>query len=197
MKYICAIVLAAGESKRMKVPKMLLPYKDKTIIEKVIENIIASGIEKIIVVLGSDKDNIRKVTGNLPVTNCYNDNYREGMLSSVKCGFSKLDEQCGAVLVFLGDQPGIEADVIKNLIKAYRNSDKGIVIPVFNNKRGHPLIIDIKYKGDIEHLDKSATLRDLVHKHAGDVHEIEVETQSILRDIDTHEDYLNELKQID
>ncbi len=197
MPDVCAIVLAAGESKRMKVPKMLLPYKDKTIVEKVIENIIASGIEKIMVVLGSDKDDIRKVTGSMPVTDCYNENYKEGMLSSVKCGFSQLDVQCGAVLVFLGDQPGIEADVIKILIKAYRNSNKDIVIPVYNNKRGHPLIIDIKYKGDIEHLDKSATLRDLVHNHAGDVLEIEVKTQSILRDIDTREDYLNELKQID
>ena len=181
----------------MKTPKMLLPYKDKTIIEKVIENIIASGIENIMVVLGSDKDNIRKVIDKLPVTDCYNENYREGMLSSVKYGFDKLDEQCEAVLVFLGDQPGIQTDVIKILIKAYRNSGKGIVMPVFNNKRGHPLIIDIKYKGDIEYLDKSATLRDLIHNHADDVLEIEVNTQSILRDIDTHEDYLNELKQID
>jgi len=181
----------------MKVPKMLLPYKDKTIIEIVIENIIASGIEKIMVVLGSDKDDIRKVTGNMPITYCYNKNYKEGMLSSVKCGFSKLDEQCEAVLVFLGDQPGIEADIIKNLIKAYRDSDKGIVMPVYNKKRGHPLIIDIKYKEEIVYLDKSATLRDLVHNHAGDVLEIEVKTQSILRDIDTQEDYLNELNQID
>ena len=181
----------------MKAPKMLLPYRDKTIIEKVIENIIASGIEKIMVVLGSDKDNIRKLTGKMPVTDCYNENYREGMLSSVKCGFSKLDVECEAVLVFLGDQPGIETDVIKTLIEEYRNSDKGIVIPVFNNKRGHPLIIDIKYKGDIAYLDKSATLRDLVHNNADDVLEIEVKTQSILRDIDTQEDYLNELKQID
>lgn len=197
MTDICAIVLAAGESKRMKAPKMLLPYRDKTIIEKVIEKIIVSGIEKIMVVLGSDKDNIRKMIEDMPVTNCYNDNYKEGMLSSVKCGFSKLDVECGAVLVFLGDQPGIQTDVIKILIKAYRNSDKGIVIPVYNNKRGHPLIIDIKYKAEIAHLDKTATLRDLVHNHADDVLEIEVNTQSILRDIDTHEDYLNELKQID
>ncbi len=196
MPDICAIVLAAGESKRMKVPKMLLPYRDKTIIEKVIKNIISSGIEKIVVVLGSGKDDILKLTGKLPVTNCYNENYKQGMLSSVKYGFRKLDEECGAAMIFLGDQPGIEPDVIKAIVEAYRNSGKGIVMPVFNNKRGHPLIITGKYREEIAGIDESGTLRDLVHKFAEDVHEVEVKTQSILRDIDTQEDYSNELKQI-
>jgi molybdenum cofactor cytidylyltransferase len=196
MNDICAIVLAAGESKRMKVPKMLLPYRDKTIIEEVVENIISSGIEKIVVVLGSGKDDILKVTGKLPVTNCYNENYKQGMLSSVKHGFRKLDEECDAAMVFLGDQPGIESDVIKAIMEAYRNSGKGIVMPVFNNKRGHPLIIAGKYREEIAGIDESGTLRDLVHKFAEDVYEVEVKTQSILKDIDTQEDYSNELKQI-
>jgi len=196
MNDICAIVLAAGESKRMKVPKMLLPYKDKTIIEKVIENIISSGIEKVIVVLGSGKDDILKVTGSLPVTDCYNENYKQGMLSSVKCGFRNMDEECGAVLLFLGDQPGIDPDVIKILIEAYRNTGKGIVMPVYNKKRGHPLIINSKYRDEIAGIDESGTLRDLVHKFKDDVHEVKVETQSILKDIDTQEDYFDELKQI-
>ncbi len=196
MTNICAIVLAAGESKRMKVPKMLLPYGDKTIIEKVIESIIASGIENVMVVLGSAKDDILRVTEKLPVTNCYNENYKKGMLSSVKYGFSRVDEKCGAVLVFLGDQPGIETDVIKTLTEAYRNSGKGIVMPVYRNKRGHPLIIDSKYRGDIAQMDQSGTLRNLVHKNAEDVLEVEVKTQSILKDIDNQEDYFNELKQI-
>ena len=180
----------------MKVPKMLLPYGDKTIIEKVIESIIASGIENVMVVLGSAKDDILRVTEKLPVTNCYNENYKKGMLSSVKYGFSRVDEKCGAVLVFLGDQPGIETDVIKTLTEAYRNSGKGIVMPVYRNKRGHPLIIDSKYRGDIAQMDQSGTLRNLVHKNAEDVLEVEVKTQSILKDIDTQEDYFNELKQI-
>jgi len=171
---------------------MLLPYRDKTIIEKVIKNIISSGIEKIVVVLGSGKDDILKLTGKLPVTNCYNENYKQGMLSSVKYGFRKLDEECGAAMIFLGDQP----DVIKAIVEAYRNSGKGIVMPVFNNKRGHPLIITGKYREEIAGIDESGTLRDLVHKFAEDVHEVEVKTQSILRDIDTQEDYSNELKQI-
>ncbi len=196
MNDIYAIILAAGESKRMKVPKMLLPYGKKTIIEKVIENVLTAGIKKIILVLGSGKDNILKATDRMSVTSCYNDDYKTGMLSSVKCGFRNLDEKCTAALVFLGDQPGIQPDVINNLVEAYRKSGKGIVMPVFNNKRGHPVIIDCKYKDEVERLDNTGTLRNLVHKFTDDILEVKVKTDSVLKDIDTREDYLNELKQI-
>jgi molybdenum cofactor cytidylyltransferase len=193
MSEIWAIILAAGESNRMHQPKMLLPFGDKTIIEKVIGNVISSGIKRVIVVLGSDKDNILKVTKKMPVMNCYNKNYRQGMLSSVQCGFRQMDDTCRAVLVFLGDQPGIGPDVINSLTDAYRKSGKGIAMPVFNNERGHPLLFDSKYRDEITGLDPSATLRDLVHKFADDVLEVEVKTESVLKDIDTKDDYINEI----
>jgi molybdenum cofactor cytidylyltransferase len=193
MSEIWAIILAAGESSRMHQPKMLLPFGDKTIIEKVIGNVFSSGIKRVIVVLGSDKDNILKVTKKMPVMNCYNKNYRQGMLSSVQSGFRHLDDTCRAVLVFLGDQPGIGPDVINSLTDAYRKSGKGIIMPVFNNERGHPLLFDSKYRDEITGLDPSATLRDLVHKFSDDVLEVEVKTESVLKDIDTKDDYINEI----
>ena len=193
MSEIWAIILAAGESKRMGRPKMLLPFGDKTIIEKVIGNVISSGIETVIVVLGSDKENILKVTEKLPVMNCYNENYSQGMFSSVQCGFRQMDDTCRAVLVFLGDQPEIGPDVINSLTDAYVKSGRGIIMPVFNNERGHPLLFDSKYRDEITGLDPSATLRDLVHKFADDVLEVVVKSQSVLKDIDTKEDYLNEI----
>jgi molybdenum cofactor cytidylyltransferase len=193
MYEIWAIILAAGESKRMHQPKMLLPFGNKTIIEKVIGNVISSGIRKVIVVLGSDKDNILKVTKKMPVMNCYNKNYRQGMLSSVQSGFRQMDDTCRAVLVFLGDQPGIGPDVINSLTDAYRKSGKGIIMPVFNNERGHPLLFDSKYRDEITGLDPSATLRDLVRKFSDDVLEVKVKTESVLKDIDTKDDYINEI----
>jgi molybdenum cofactor cytidylyltransferase len=193
MSEIWAIILAAGESKRMHQPKMLLPFGNKTIIEKVIGNVISSGIKKVIVVLGSHKNNILKVTKKMPVMNCYNKNYRQGMLSSVQSGFRQMDDTCRAVLVFLGDQPGIGPDVINSLTDAYRKSGKGIIMPVFNNERGHPLLFDSKYRDEITGLDPSATLRDLVRKFSDDVLEVKVKTESVLKDIDTKDDYINEI----
>jgi molybdenum cofactor cytidylyltransferase len=194
MSEIWAIILAAGESKRMGSPKMLLQYKGKTIIENVIDNVTASEADKTLLVLGSYGDEILKVIEVLPVKHCYNENYKLGMLSSVKCGFNFLTGVTGAALIFLGDQPMIRTDIINIVIEAYRREGKGIVMPVFKNKRGHPVLIDLKYRGEVQNLDPEEGLRGLARKFADDVLEVKVNTQDILKDIDTREDYNNELK---
>jgi len=196
MGEIWAIILAAGESKRMQVPKMLLPFHGKTMIEKVIENITCSEVINTLVVLGSYSDEILSVIKHLPVIHCYNHNYKEGMLSSVQCGFKNLPPGYKAVLVIPGDHPLIEACVINKIISAYRLAGKGIVIPVYRKKRGHPLLIDSKYRDTMDKLDKRTGLRSLSQKYPNDVLEVETNSPGILKDIDTKEDYLNEINQM-
>jgi molybdenum cofactor cytidylyltransferase len=190
---IFAIILAAGESKRMKEPKMLLAYMGMTIIEKVIENVLSSNIEKVLVVTGAESEAIIKVISGMQVTCCYNEHYKEGMLSSVKCGFRSLPENFEAALVFQGDQPFIKPGTIDKIITGYRKSDKGIAIPVYKEKRGHPILIDNKYRKEIENLNADEGLRSLAGRFNEDVLEIEINAQEILRDIDTREDYLDEI----
>lgn len=196
MKEIWAIILAAGESKRMKVPKMLLPFNGKTMIEMVIENVIGSEVFRILVVLGSNSDEILGSISNLPVDHCYNENYRKGMLSSVQCGFKNLPADFEAVLVFPGDQPFIEPDVIDLIIKSYRETRKGIIIPVYVNKRGHPVLIDRRYADEINTLEENEGLRSLSNLHKEDVLEVKTNSPGILKDFDTKEDYLNELNKL-
>ena len=196
MGEIWAIVLAAGESKRMKVPKLLLPFNGKTMIEKVVENVTRSEVFHTLVVLGSYRNEILGVIGHLAASYCYNENYRNGMLSSVQCGFKSLPAYYDAVLVFPGDQPMIGPEVTNMIIKAYRETGKGIIIPVYRKKRGHPILIDRRYRVEIEKLDVREGLRALAHKFASDVYEVEVDNDGILRDIDTREEYINELNQI-
>jgi molybdenum cofactor cytidylyltransferase len=196
MSEIWGIILAAGESKRMGTPKMLMPYKGKTIIENVIATVTSSDADRTIVVLGSGSGDIQKIVELMPIEYCINENYKEGMLSSVKCGFDNLPERFEAALIFLGDQPMVEVSVINGLIEAYHSSGKGIVMPVYGNKRGHPLMIGSKYRDEIEKLDEGQGLRALSQKFPDDVLEIEVNTSTILKDIDTLDDYKNELKQI-
>jgi molybdenum cofactor cytidylyltransferase len=193
MKEIWAIVLAAGESKRMKVPKMLLPFNGKTMIEKVIENVIRSEVFRTLVVLGSYRDEILGSISHLPVDHCYNENYRNGMLSSVQCGFRNLPVNFDAALVFPGDQPFIEPDVINIIITAYRETGKGIIIPVYRNKRGHPLLVGFKYRNAINTLKENEGLKSLSNKFQEDVFEVKTTSPGILKDFDTKEDYLNEL----
>lgn len=195
MSEIWGIILAAGESKRMGSPKMLMPFKGKTIIENVIGTVLKSGVDKTIVVLGSVSADIRQLIDHMPVKCCLNENYQQGMLSSVKCGFRNLPEKYDAAIIFLGDQPMVEIPVINSLIDAYRNSGKGIVIPVTGNKRGHPLLIDSKYRNEVENLDMGGGLNVLAEIYSYDVTEVDVNTTSILKDIDTIDDYNIELKQ--
>jgi molybdenum cofactor cytidylyltransferase len=189
MLYNRGIILAAGSSSRMGTQKLLLPFGKSTIIETVIQNALQSGIKGLVVVLGADHERIREVIDPLPVEVCYNENHQSGMLSSVLCGFKSLPEDTGAALVFLGDQPGIPPDITNAVIGAYNESLHGIVIPVYNHRRGHPLLVDFKYKNDISKLDLEKGLRALMHLFPEDVLEVEVDEPGILMDIDTREDY--------
>lgn len=192
---IIAIILAAGESKRMNKPKMLLPFKGKTIIETVIDNVMASEVDGSIVVVGADKEAVLEVISGLAAIHVNNDNYREGMLSSVKCGFRAMPDDIEAVIVFQGDQPMISSSVVNTIIFAYRKSRKGIIIPVYDGKRGHPILIDGKYRDEVINLNADEGLRSLSVKNCDDVLEVSVNEPEILRDIDTIEDYLYEINQ--
>jgi molybdenum cofactor cytidylyltransferase len=193
MSDIWAIVLAAGASSRMGTQKLLLPFHDKTIIEKVIEQVESVVRANIVVVLGSHHDEIRNKIGRPEVRYIHNVQYMEGMLSSVICGFKALPGEAKAVLLFLGDQPQVPAEVALQVISAWKQSGKGIVIPVFSGKRGHPVLIETRYRKEIEQLDPEQGLRILSKNFSSDVQEVECNNQEILRDIDTPEDYQQEI----
>lgn len=190
------IILAAGASERMKTNKMLLPYRGKTVLETVIENAVSTLKNKVLVVLGAKREEIMQHIGFKQVKYLFNDNYNEGMLSSVICGISDVPDEADAALIILGDQPQISTEVIDEVISAWQQSGKGIIIPVFNGKRGHPVLIEKRYHHEIKRLDPEAGLRSLYGKFAGDIYEVECGTSSILRDLDTPDDYRREINQI-
>jgi molybdenum cofactor cytidylyltransferase len=190
---IWAIVLAAGASTRMKTQKLLLPFNGKSMIETVLDNVALSIGKNIIVVLGSHRNEIRKVIGNRQVCFCVNENFMDGMLSSVICGFSALPKSAKAVLLFLGDQPNIPHAVTDKVVKAWRRNNKGIVIPTFNSRRGHPGLFEIKYITEIGKLDPTKGLRTLSERYKNDVLEVECNFPAILKDIDTPEEYQMEI----
>lgn len=193
MNGIWAIVLAAGESRRMGTPKMLLPYNDVTIIEQVIRNLMDANVDRVVVVVGAGKEEIMKVTRRYDVFHCYNENYKSGMLSSVKCGFYSLPEGCLAALIMPGDQPMTGPGEINRVISSFLENDRGLIMAVHNGKRGHPLIIDMKYLEEVLSLPEEAGLRALAERHPDDVLESDTDDPSVLRDIDTQEDYMNEI----
>lgn len=186
---IWAIVLAAGKSTRMQEQKLLLPFHGETIIRKVVTKAMHAANGKVMVVLGSHSKEVREQAGSNGLEFCFNPVYESGMLSSVICGFDALPEDAKAAILFLGDQPQIPDTVPGRIMEAWKNSGKGIVIPVFTGKRGHPVLIETKYKKEIKQLDPNKGLKALMEKFNGDVHEVECNSPEITRDIDTPADY--------
>ncbi len=193
-KTLAAVVLAAGESRRMGRPKQLLPFGAQTILERVVDTLLSAGVGEVIVVLGHEADRVRAVLGDRPVKAVINEAYRQGMLSSVKCGVRAVGTAYDAVLFALGDQPHIECVVISEVIHAYRTGNTGIVIPRYGAKKGHPIIIDLrKYRQAILTLPEDVGLNTLMQEHADDVRLIDVASEDIIRDIDVPDDYTREL----
>jgi molybdenum cofactor cytidylyltransferase len=171
--------------------KLLLPFGDNTIIETVIDNVLHSSIDHVMVVLGPAHEEILHVIENRPLKFCHNMEHEKGMLSSIICGIRALPANAVSALIFLGDQPGIPPAVTNSVLNAYNEELVGIVIPVHNNRRGHPLLVDMKYREEVEKLDLEEGLRALRHQFPQDVLEVEVDEPGILVDIDTREDYEN------
>ncbi len=190
---IWAIVLAAGESRRMGTQKLLLPFGEATVVEAVVRAALASRVDRALAVLGSDRDAVRKKLEPAGVDFAVNEDFAKGMLSSVQAGFKALPADAEAAVVMLGDQPFLPASVVDAVIGAYRESGKGIVVPAFRGRRGHPVLVDLKYRDEVIGLDPADGLRQLMRAHPEDIVEAEVEDANILRDLDVPEDYANEL----
>jgi len=186
---IWAVLLAAGESRRMGTPKQLLPFGRTTVIETAVEHILASGADRTLVVLGAAHDRIEPLLRRFPVDVTVNPDFRAGMLSSVRWGIGRLPSDARAALILLADQPWITAKTIDRVIDAYKASGRGLVLPVFEKSGGHPLLIDLKYRAEIGELDPSVGLKALLAKHSGDVRRVRSADAGVLRDMDTPSDY--------
>ncbi len=195
MGSIWSIILAAGESRRMGFPKMLLQFNGMTMIENVIRNVADSDTDGILVVLGANREELVDHVRKYDVKFCYNDNYMMGMLSSVQCGFQNLPSGIDAALVFQGDQPFISGDVTNSVIKGFRTSGMGIIMPVYNGKRGHPLLLGSRYRDEVAELDPAEGLRSIAYRHMDDILEVMTDEPGILRDFDTYDDYRKEINQ--
>lgn len=186
---IWAVILAAGESRRMGTQKLLLPFGEETVVEAVVRTALASGVDRAVAVLGADREAIRARLEPRGVDFAVNERFAEGMLTSIQAGFLALPPEVEAAVVMLGDQPFLPPSVVDTVIQGRRESGKGIVIPVFRGRRGHPVLVDLKYRAEVLAIDPADGLRRLMRGHPDDVAEVEVDDPNILRDLDTPEDY--------
>ena len=194
---ICAVVLAAGLSRRMGVQKLLLPFGGKTVITHIVDQILAGAVDRTYVVVGHAGERVRRELSNRNVTIVSNPDYESGMLSSVRCGLAALPRECQAVLVALGDQPSVTSKLIDQIIRSFEETEKKILVPVYNGGRGHPVMFSNNYRDEILTCYDNVGLRGLLHAHPDDVFELSVSTSAVLSDMDCPQDYRRELRSIE
>lgn len=189
---ICAVVLAAGRSRRMGTQKLLLPFGATTVIAHVAAEFLGSVVDEVYVVVGHDGQRIAKELPRDRLSIVANPDDDADMLDSVRCGLRALPQECEAVMVALGDQPGVTSQLINEMIQSFRTTDKGILVPVYRGKRGHPVLLSTCYCPEIlTHYD-DVGLRGLLWAHPEDVFELSVPTSAVLADMDYSGDYRRE-----
>ena len=187
---ISNIILAAGQSKRMKEKnKLLININNKKMIENVIHSATKSNANNNILVLGHQNEKIQKyVNNNITIT--INKEYKKGLSSSLKKGISALPEDCDGAIIILGDMPIITSNLINNLIKNFDpKNNKYIVAPTYNGKRGNPILIGRKYFPDILNLKGDKGAKNILNKNSKYINNIPQKNSFSLIDIDTHKDY--------
>lgn len=187
MKKYSAIILAAGYSSRMGELKPVIDFNGITPIERCISLFENCGINNIIVVTGYQTDRIQDFlkTG---IKNIINNQYSEGMFSSVQAGVEAVSEDTNAFFLLPVDIPSVKEHTVKMLLERYEKLDDGILFPTFNDEKGHPTLISCSLVKEILTQKPAGGLRDILNIHKEKWHFEEVVDRGILLDMDTQGD---------
>ena len=187
---LTAIVLAAGQSRRMGLPKINLPWGDTTVLGQVLETLLRAEVDEILLVTGAHPvQGLADFLGR-GVKAVHNPDYIAGeMLSSFQVGLQAASAESEAALFALGDQPQMELAVVKAVLDAYRLTRPPILIPSYHMRPGHPGLVGRVMWGEIMALRPPNTLREFLNAHAAEIHYLPVEAGTILQDLDTPQDY--------
>jgi len=195
---IAAIIAAAGRSTRMGEPKQLLPWEGGTVIEAVVRHLAMAGAAPILCVVGHRHAAVRTALCETPAHVIYNPDYSEfEMLRSYQAGIAALrayeteqsTEPCAGALLALGDQPHIPSAVIRQIVVQATQTPRAPVVPSHNMRRGHPIYLPRPLLDQVTELGADETLRTLMQRHAQQIVYVNVDTDAVLRDMDTPAEY--------
>jgi len=186
---LAAVILAAGESKRMGRPKALLPLGEKTFVEKLISDYQQVGCRPVIVVLGDEADQIQAKIENLDVLIQINSQPERGPLSSLQIGLKAIPSSCRGFFFCLVDHPAISIETLQRLIEKWRANPECAIRPRFQGRGGHPVLMGCNWIERVMALPHSSNARQLLRKKSSEVIDLPVSDPGILIDIDTPLDY--------
>jgi len=182
-----AVVLAAGLSSRMApASKLLMNLGDRPLIRHVVQTAIDTGLDPVTVVVGHDRDAIRGAVEGLPLRIVDNDDYQEGMASSIRAGVRAIAAEVDAAVFLLGDMPLVAPRHLGPLLAAFAaEPDRGICIPTYWSKRGNPVLWSARYFPHLLELRGDQGARVLLREFDAEIIEVEMPDDGVLVDVDT------------
>ena len=191
MTRISAIVLAAGESRRMGyVNKLELPVQGMPLVWRTVDTLLCSELEEIVVVVGHEAERVRAILDGLDVCIVYNEHYLQGQVSSVRAGLAAMSRPCDGIMICPSDQGLLEPADIHGLIDAFaRRSHGSVLVPTHQGRRGNPVICDYRHRQAILAGGRDMGCRQFMEANPDLVFTHEVEADHVLFDVDTPADY--------
>jgi len=188
---ISAVVLAAGESSRMGSDKALLMYRGKTFLENIIAALREGCVQRVVVVLGHHAELIQQSVDLSAVEVAVNPEYRHGQTSSLQAGLRLLAAgKLDGVMICLVDHPAITAETVRHLIQHFNSSGEPIVIPQFEGKHGHPVLVGRNVVEQILILGPDQGADTVIHQYREQTEFVDVTDRGVLIDVDDPESYL-------
>ena len=186
---ISAILLAAGQSKRMDGEnKLTKKIQGTPLIKHSVKNILASSIDELIVVLGYQKEIIEKlIDKNEKVKFVFNKNFESGMASSIKTGLNHLSEKTEAFFICLGDMPMVNSNIYNQLIKS--RNQKNIIVPIYNGQQGNPVLFDKSMKEKVMDITGDVGAKKILELNKDKISNLEINNQSISKGFNTQGDF--------
>ena len=188
---ISAILLAAGQSRRMNGEnKLLKKYKKKYLINHILSSLIKSKINKVFVVLGFQNSKVKKIIAkNKKIRFVYNKNYKFGMASSIKAGLKRISKKNTGFLIVQADMPLISKKIINSLYYAVKNNDKAIVVPIYKNKMGNPIGFNSSMIKILNKIKGDTGAKKMVKSNKKKLNLIKINSKSIFKDFNTQRDF--------
>ena len=189
---ISAILLAAGQSKRMNGDnKLIKKYNKKYLINHIVGTLIKSKVDKIIIVLGFQRSKVRKITiKNKKINFVYNKNYKSGMASSIKTGLKRISKRSVGFLIVQADMPLISKKIVNTLCYAVRNSNKEIVAPIYKRKMGNPIGFKRSMTRILNKTSVDSGAKKIILRNKKKLGLIKIYSKSIFKDFNTEKDFL-------
>ena len=188
MAGIVGVVLGAGRSSRFGTPKQLLPFGDTTMLGQVVRNANASSLDRVVVVLGRASGELRGSVDFGRAVVVDNTAYGTGCASSLLAGMDAAGKDCEALVLLLGDQPGVRAEFVDAVLSEWRSSRPWASVTSYGGELGHPFVFARGAFEQLRRLHGDKAVWKLIEAYPQRVHRVEIESP-LPPDVDTPEDY--------